>query len=43
MPAHVTDEDTGYRYYSVTQLPRLNQLLVYRSLGFSLKEVRTYI
>jgi DNA-binding transcriptional MerR regulator len=40
LPAHATDPSTGYRYYSVTQLTRLNQLLVYRSLGFSLKEVR---
>ena len=40
LPAHATDSSTGYRYYSVTQLARLNQLLVYRSLGFSLKEIR---
>ncbi|WP_116807625.1 MerR family transcriptional regulator [Steroidobacter cummioxidans] len=40
LPAGATDPNTGYRYYSVTQLARLNQLLVYRSLGFSLKEVR---
>lgn len=40
LPAHAIDAVTKYRYYSVTQLARLNQLLVYRSLGFSLKEVR---
>jgi DNA-binding transcriptional MerR regulator len=43
LPAHATDPGTGYRYYSVTQLTRLNQLLVYRSLGFSLKEVRSLL
>ncbi|HEX3158343.1 MAG TPA: MerR family transcriptional regulator [Gemmatimonadaceae bacterium] len=40
LPAHAIDRGTGYRYYSVTQLPLLNRLLVYRSLGFSLREIR---
>lgn len=43
LPAHVVDRHTGYRYYSVTQLARLNQLLIYRSLGFSLKEMRRLV
>lgn len=30
----------GYRYYHVTQLATLNRLLIYRSLGFSLRETR---
>lgn len=40
LPAHAIDPNTNYRYYSVTQLARINELLVYRSLGFSLQEVR---
>lgn len=43
LPAHVIDRNTGYRYYSVTQLARFNQLLIYRSLGFSLQEVRRLV
>jgi DNA-binding transcriptional MerR regulator len=38
-PAH-TDPATGYRYYSASQLPLLNRLLVYKSLGFSLDQAR---
>ncbi|MDJ0634293.1 MAG: MerR family transcriptional regulator [Xenococcaceae cyanobacterium MO_188.B29] len=37
-PAHV-DDCNGYRYYSATQLPRLNQILVFKELGFSLEEI----
>ena len=33
------DEFTGYRYYSMDQLPRLNMLLVLKDLGFSLEQV----
>lgn len=40
LPAHAIDPNTKYRYYSVTQLARFNELLVYRSLGFSLQEIR---
>lgn len=43
LSAHATDRSTGYRYYSVTQLALLNRLLVYRSLGFSLKEIRRLV
>lgn len=37
-PAQV-DESTGYRYYSASQLPRLNRILVFKELGFSLEQV----
>ena len=37
-PAQV-DRFTGYRYYSVDQLPRLNRILVLKDLGFSLEEI----
>lgn len=37
-PASV-ERDTGYRYYSAAQLPRLNRILVLRELGFSLEEI----
>lgn len=34
------DPYTGYRYYSVEQLPRLNRILAYKDLGFSLEQIR---
>jgi DNA-binding transcriptional MerR regulator len=37
-PAHVESE-TGYRYYSVSQLPRLHRILVLRDLGFPLDRI----
>lgn len=37
-PVHV-DPETGYRYYSVTQLPRLHRLLALKDLGFPLERV----
>lgn len=37
-PAEV-DEWTGYRFYSVEQLPRLNRILALRDLGFSLEQI----
>ena len=37
-PASV-DRFTGYRYYSVNQLPRLNRVVVLKNLGLSLDEV----
>ena len=37
-PAHV-DAFTGYRYYSVEQLPRLHRILALKGLGFSLEQV----
>ena len=33
------DNFTGYRYYSATQLPRLNRILVFKELGFSLEQI----
>lgn len=37
-PAHV-DKATGYRYYNVAQLPRLNRIILLRDLGFGLDEI----
>ncbi len=34
-----TDRFTGYRYYSLGQLPRLNRILALKELGFSLEQV----
>ncbi len=33
------DRFTGYRYYSVSQLPRLNRILALKGLGFSLEQI----
>lgn len=33
------DNFNGYRYYSVTQLPRLNRILALKDLGFSLEQI----
>ena len=33
------DRFTGYRYYSVNQLPRLNRILALKDMGFSLEQV----
>ena len=37
-PAHV-DPFTGYRYYSAEQLSRLNQIVAFKDLGFSLEQI----
>lgn len=34
-----TDEFTGYRYYSVEQIPRANRIQVLKEMGFSLAEI----
>lgn len=34
-----SDPQTGYRYYSARQLPRLNRILVLKELGLSLDQV----
>jgi DNA-binding transcriptional MerR regulator len=39
VPAHA-DQQTGYRYYAVTQLAELNRILVLKELGFNLDQVR---
>jgi DNA-binding transcriptional MerR regulator len=41
--AHTVDRSTGYRYYQVSQLAVLNRVLISRSLGFSLKEMRRLV
>jgi effector-binding domain-containing protein len=33
------DPLTGYRYYSASQLPRLNRILAFKDLGFSLEQI----
>jgi DNA-binding transcriptional MerR regulator len=33
------DPSTGYRHYSIDQLPRLNRILILKDLGFSLEQV----
>src|SRR5262244_2784393 len=33
------DPDTGYRYYSLDQLPRLNRIVALKDLGFSLEQI----
>ena len=37
-PSYI-DRATGYRYYSATLLPRLNRILAFKELGFSLLEI----
>ncbi|MGL4241511.1 MAG: MerR family transcriptional regulator [Beijerinckiaceae bacterium] len=37
-PEH-TDRQSGYRYYSIRQLPRLNRLLALKDLGLSLEQI----
>jgi DNA-binding transcriptional MerR regulator len=37
-PAHL-ERDSGYRYYSASQLPRLNRILVLKELGLSLEDI----
>lgn len=34
-----TDPQTGYRFYSAAQLPRLNRILAARDLGFTLEQI----
>src|SRR5688572_22832643 len=38
-PVHI-DASTGYRYYSLDQLPRLNRILALKDLGMSLASIR---
>lgn len=37
-PAEI-DQFTGYRYYDLQQLPRLNRILAFKDLGFSLEQI----
>ena len=34
------DKFTGYRYYAVEQLARLNRILFFKDLGFSLQQIK---
>lgn len=38
-PAYI-DETTGYRYYSASQIPRLNRILALKKLGLTLRQIR---
>ena len=37
------DRYTGYRYYTLQQLPRLNRILALRDLGFSLEQIESLL
>ncbi|MEU5423461.1 MerR family transcriptional regulator [Streptomyces sp. NPDC001407] len=41
-PAHV-DPTTGYRYYTASQLARLNRVIALKDLGFTLQQVRDIV
>ncbi|MEM7336739.1 MAG: helix-turn-helix domain-containing protein, partial [Chloroflexota bacterium] len=38
VPEH-TDEWTGYRYYTIQQLPRLHRIIALKDLGLSLQQI----
>ena len=38
-PAHI-DSDSGYRFYSLDQLPHLNRILALKDLGLSLEQIK---
>lgn len=37
------DPATGYRYYGIRQLPRLNRILALKELGLTLSQIRRYL
>lgn len=37
------DPDTGYRYYSIRQLPQLNRILALKDLGLTLDQIGTFL
>src|ERR1051326_5641034 len=37
------DPESGYRYYTAGQLPRLNRILALKDLGFSLEQITTLV
>src|SRR5271167_602703 len=39
LPPARTDSQTGYRYYTIRQLPRLNCILALKELGLSLEQI----
>jgi len=42
VPAEI-DAETGYRYYSATQLPQLNRILVLKDLGLSIEQIKRMV
>lgn len=38
--AHHVDHESGYRYYVLEQLPRLNRILALKDLGLALEDIR---
>lgn len=42
LPAE-TDASTGYRYYRLDQLPRLNRIIALNELGFPLKQIANFL
>ena len=43
LPPALVDPDSGYRYFSVAQLPRLNRVLALKDLGLSLDDIRAIV
>ena len=43
LPPELVDPDSGYRYYSPAQLPRLNRILALKDLGLSLDEIASIL
>ena len=43
LPAAVIDRESGYRYYTAAQLPRLNRILALKDLGLSLDEIASIL
>lgn len=41
-PAHI-DPESGYRYYTAKQLPRLNRILALKELGLTLEQIARYL
>lgn len=39
LPAAHVDAESGYRYYTIVQLPRLHRILALKELGFSLDQI----
>lgn len=37
------DRQTGYRFYTAGQIPRLNRILALKDVGFSLEEIRRFL
>ncbi len=43
LPPAEVDPASGYRYFSVDQLPRLNRILALKDLGLSLDDIRQFL